>query len=149
VPTPIILVVEDNHTGKHVLKKLLQMFDYESHFVRSGEEALSALATTKYAAVLMELNLPGMDGCECTKRIRRMEFGANNKTPVIALTGRTAKSDCPCAIKAGMNDYLSKPFEPEELRKVLLRHVYDAKYPNLKVVRQKTKEAPRKQKRAT
>ena len=85
--TQIILVVEDNETEQYVLKQLLQKFDYDAHIVASGEEALTAMGLTKYGAVLMDISLPGIDGYECTKRIRRIELESGRRTPVIALTG--------------------------------------------------------------
>lgn len=127
---PIILVVEDDETGRYVLKQLMERFDYDAHLVSSGEEALAAMKMTKYACVLLDIVLPGIDGFECARRLRQK----GNKTPVIALSGRVDPIDRKTALAAGVNDFLSKPFEPEELRKILLRHVYDAKHPNLKVI---------------
>jgi CheY-like chemotaxis protein len=132
--TSIILVVEDNSTEQYILKLLIQKFDYDVHVVASGEEALAALGLAKYAAILMDISLPGIDGYECTKRIRRMELESGRRTPVIALTARTENTAHDAAKKAGMDDFLSKPFEPEELRKTLLRYVYDPSQPNLKTL---------------
>lgn len=131
---PTILVVEDNETEQYVLTQLLQQFDYNAHVVASGEEALTALGVAKYAAVLMDITLPGIDGYECTRRIRRMELESARRTPIIALTARAEKSDHDAALAAGMDDYMSKPFEPEDLRKALLRYVYIPEHPNLKVL---------------
>lgn len=133
---PIILVVEDNPTGRYVLQKLLKSFDYEAHLVSSGEEALSAMEVTNYACVLMDITLPGIDGYETTSRIRQIEsFNDGRRTAVIAITGRSDDRDIEAAKAAGMDDFLSKPFAAEELRRVLLCYVYDSKYPNLKVLR--------------
>jgi CheY-like chemotaxis protein len=130
-----ILVVEDNKTGRYVLKQLLEKFDYDSHLVSSAEEALAAMDLAEYACVLMDIGLPGIDGYACTKQIRLIELKTGRKrTPVIALTGRTDQSDREAANAAGMDDFLSKPFSAEELRKVLLRHVYEAARSNLKVL---------------
>jgi CheY-like chemotaxis protein len=131
---PVILVIEDNETEQYVLRQLLERYDYNVDVVCSGEEALSALGIAKYAAVLMDITLPGMDGYECTQQIRRMELEIGRHTPIIALTARAQQSDHDACDAAGMDDYLSKPFEPEELRKLLLRWVYDPTNPNLKVL---------------
>lgn len=88
------------------------------------------MAMTRCACVLMDIGLPGIDGFECTKRIRQ----AGSKIPVIALSGRIDTITRESAVTAGFNDFLSKPFEPEDLRKILLRYVYDSKYPNMKVI---------------
>ncbi len=133
--TAIVLLVEDNETEQYVLKQLLEKFDYDSQAVRSGEEAITALGVTNYAAILMDVTLPGIDGLECTRRIRRIELETGRRTPVIALTAKaedSVRSDC---LAAGMDDYISKPFDPDELRKILLRYVYDPEQPNLKTLR--------------
>jgi len=131
---PTILVVEDNETEQYVLKQLLERYDYNVHVVSSGEEALTSIALTKFAAVLMDLTLPGMDGYDCTRQIRRLELEFDRHTSIIALTGRAEKTDEDACRASGMDDYMSKPFEPEELRKRLLRWVYDSTNPNLKVL---------------
>ncbi len=142
---PTILVVEDNETEQYVLTQLLQNFDYNAHVVASGEQALTALGLTKYAAVLMDITLPGIDGYECTRRIRRIELESGRRTPIIALTARAEQSDHNAATESGMDDYMSKPFEPEDLRKMLLRYVYVPEHPNLKVLRPCEGERPERQ----
>ncbi len=129
-----ILVVEDNETEQYLLRILLEKFDYNVDIMPSGEKALDVLSTGReYAAVLMDITLPGIDGCECVRRMRRLKNAA--RTPVIALTARSEPEDRKTALEAGMDDYLQKPFDPEELRKLLLRYVYDASKPNLKTLR--------------
>lgn len=130
----IILIVEDNKTEQYVLELLVRKFDYDVHVVGSGEDAVTAMSVAKYAAVLMDITLPGIDGYECTKRIRRIELESGRRTPIIATTGRAFQSDHDDAIGAGMDEWISKPFEPEDLRKMLLRHVYDPTNPNLKTL---------------
>jgi CheY-like chemotaxis protein len=130
----VVLVVEDNKTEQYALKVLLNKFDYGTQLVSSGEEAILALDTAVYAAILMDLQLPGMDGLECTRRIRALQLQSGTRTPIIALTASNDRADLDRSLAAGMDDFLSKPFEPEDLRKVLLRCVYDAKQPNLKTL---------------
>lgn len=131
---PTILIVEDNPIEQRVLKELLLRFDYDSLVASSGEEALVVLGATRFAAVLMDLTLPGMDGFECTSKIRKIESEQGYRTPIIALTARSLQKDCDACLAAGMDAYMSKPFEPEELRKMLLRHVYLQERPNLKLL---------------
>lgn len=130
----IILVVEDNEIEQYVLTQLLEKFDFDSQVVRSGEEAITALGVTKYAAVLMDVTLPGIDGLECTRRIRRIELESGRRTPVIAISAIADDGVQKACIAAGMDDYIGKPFDPDELRKVLLRYVYDSSQPNLKTL---------------
>ncbi len=131
---PIILIVEDNETEQYVLKQLIHKFDYDSHVVSSGEQAITAMGLSSYAAVIMDITLPGIDGFECTRRIRRLELPLGRRTPIIAITARVSQSDRNDSIGAGVDDYMTKPFDPEELRKVLLRYVYDPQQPNLKTL---------------
>lgn len=133
--TPIVLLVEDNPTEQYVLQQLIHKFDYDSQVVSSGEEALSALGIANYAAILMDITLPGIDGLECTRQIRRIELELARRTPIIALTARSSQEDLNACLEAGVDDYISKPFDPEALRKMLLRYVYIPSQPNLKTLR--------------
>jgi CheY-like chemotaxis protein len=110
----IILIVEDDETEQYVLKCLVEKFDYDAHVVASGEEALKAMGITTYSAVLMDITLPGIDGYECTTRIREMESGLHQRTPIIAITARSELSDRIASMEASMDDYMSKPFNPED-----------------------------------
>ncbi len=134
--SPLILIVEDNPSERFVLKQLLEKFDFDSHIVSSGEGALKAIANNKYSCILMDITLPEMDGFECTRRIRQTENGTH--VPIVALTCRDDQASKHTADDVGMDDFLSKPFEAEQLRKILLRYVYDSGHPNLKVLNPRT-----------
>lgn len=134
---PTLLIVEDNTTQQYILKRLCEEFDFAAHAVSSGEEALDALAVTRYAAIMMDLILPGIGGIECARVIRQLEVDRSDSkhVPIIAITavvGETVRQQC---LAAGMDDFLRKPFDPEDLRKILLRHLYEAKRPNLKILK--------------
>jgi CheY-like chemotaxis protein len=129
-----LLAVEDNPVHQYVLKRFCEMFDYDVHLVASGEEAVAAFLMAKYAAILMDLSLPGMDGLDCARQIRALEQKMGlTQIPIIALTARDGREKDTC-LQAGMDDFLSKPFAPEELRKILLRWVYQSSRPNLKIL---------------
>ena len=130
-----ILVVEDNPMQQEVVKHFLEAFDYKVILLKSGEEALEAMAMTNdYAAILMDLSLPGISGIECARQLREFEKSHNLKpTPIIAVTANhDARGEC---MDAGMDAYLSKPFSTEELRKVLLCWTYRPSSPNLKLLK--------------
>ncbi len=131
-----LLAVEDNLTHQYVLKRFCELFDYDVHVVASGEEAVAAFEMAQYAAILMDLNLPGIDGLECTRQMRAIEQRRRTAkgVPIIAITARDEDTDRHQCLQAGMDDYLSKPFVPEELRKILLRWVYQPTRPNLKIL---------------
>ncbi|MBU6452366.1 MAG: response regulator [Cyanobacteria bacterium REEB67] len=129
-----ILVVEDNLTSQYILKQLLAKFGYRAQIASSAEEALASAAYTRYDAVLMDLMLPGMDGIECAKRMREMDKHKDVYTPIIALTAMMDQREA--CIKAGMDDYLNKPYDIKDLRKMLLRWVFDPFHPNLNVLKE-------------
>ncbi len=130
-----LLVVEDNATQQHVIRTLCNWFNYEVHIVSTAEEALDALAcSTMYAAVLLDLGLPGLDGFQCARTIRQEESQGATHVPIIALTARATDEDRKKCLESGMDDYLSKPFAPEEFRRMLLRWAYRPKEPNLKLL---------------
>ncbi|MBS1989727.1 MAG: response regulator [Cyanobacteria bacterium SZAS LIN-3] len=129
-----ILVVEDNITSQYILKKLLAKFGYRAQIAASAEEALAAAAYTRYDAILLDLMLPGMDGFECAKRLRQIEKAKDTYTPIIALTAMIDQREA--CLKAGMDDYLSKPYDIRDLRKMLLRWVFDPFHPNLSVLKE-------------
>lgn len=130
-----LLSVEDNPTQQYVLKQLCESFDYEVDFVSSGEDAIDALTSLPYAAVLMDITLPGIDGFECSRRIREQEKRlVSRRTPIIAVTARSFDEDRKACYDAGMDDYLCKPFKPDSLRRMLLKWVYQPDKPNMKLL---------------
>jgi CheY-like chemotaxis protein len=135
MPIPIVLVAEDDQADQYFLTLLLKKFDYDVQVVSSGEEAIAALAKNTYAAVLMDVTLPGIDRYEFAERVRLVELESGRQTPVIALIPNVDTSNHCEIIPPALADSMTKPFKPEELRKVLLRYVYDSKWPNLKTLK--------------
>lgn len=131
-----LLVVEDNPAHKYVLERLCREFDYDVHTADTAEDAISAVMVTHYAAILMDICLPGISGIDCAAYIREIEkYRRSAHMPIIALTSRNSEGDRIACYDAGMDDFLSKPFEAEELRKLLLRWVYQPSRPNLKILK--------------
>lgn len=111
-----ILTAEDNEVNQLVIKQILQRMGYHADIVKDGTEAIKAIYEKEYNLVLMDMQMPVMDGLEATRAIRRIDI----KQPVIiALTASAMKSDERLCLEAGMNDYISKPVKPEELMKIL------------------------------
>jgi CheY-like chemotaxis protein len=93
--------------------------------VENGVQAVEAFSrTSSYAAVLMDVEMPEMDGCKATKEIRRDEARGHH-TPIIAMTGNAMQGDREKVLEAGMDDYVSKPVGLDELGEVLKRWVAD------------------------
>lgn len=114
------LLAEDNTINRKFAVNLLESKGHSIVAVENGAEALAALAREPFDAVFMDVRMPEMDGEEATRRIRDGEVpGADPSIPIIALTAFALKGDRERFLAAGMTDYLSKPFEMEELNQVL------------------------------
>jgi PAS domain S-box-containing protein len=114
-----ILLAEDNETNQFVALELLGRLGIELEIAANGREAVEMLRTKPYAAVLMDMQMPEMDGLEATRRIRRQP--ALRDLPIIAMTANAMKSDMEACVAAGMNDFVSKPIERAALVQCLRR----------------------------
>jgi CheY-like chemotaxis protein/HPt (histidine-containing phosphotransfer) domain-containing protein len=132
-----ILLAEDNITNQLVALGILKKLGLRADAVANGAEALNALETLPYDLVLMDVQMPVMDGLEATKIIRNYELGITNKAqtdvssssfvirnssfviPIIAMTAHAMQGDRDRCIEAGMNDYVTKPISPQALAEVL------------------------------
>lgn len=114
-----ILIVEDNKINQMLVTKILEQTSAHFDFASSGTEAIEKVSQTRYDLILMDLNLPGMDGLETTKAIRLLENG--KKMPIIAMTGSADVGTQRNCLEAGMNDHVTKPFKPETLYDTLDR----------------------------
>ena len=112
-----ILVVEDNITNQKVALAMLGRLGYIADVVASGQEAIDTLARRPYDVVLMDVQMPEMDGLEATRRIRAAKLSYSPR--IIALTASAVRGDREKCIAAGMNDYLTKPVRLAELKSCL------------------------------
>ncbi|MCP4604617.1 MAG: response regulator [Proteobacteria bacterium] len=115
-----ILVVEDNIVNQKVATKLLLNLGYQADVVENGLEAVRALITSDYDLVLMDLQMPQMDGFEATRIIRDSTSEVrNHDVPIIAMTAHTLKGARGKCLEIGMNDYIPKPIESDFLAEVI------------------------------
>jgi CheY-like chemotaxis protein/HPt (histidine-containing phosphotransfer) domain-containing protein len=115
-----ILLVEDNVTNQIVAQKILEKLGFHADIAVNGRAAIDALRKHPYDLILMDCQMPEMDGFEATRCIRSGQHGVlNPQIPVIAMTANALKGDREICIKAGMNDYLTKPVLPDKLAEAL------------------------------
>jgi signal transduction histidine kinase/CheY-like chemotaxis protein len=120
-----VLVVEDNAVNQAVAKAMLERRGHPVDIANNGLEAVEAVFAGTYAAVLMDCQMPEMDGYDATGEIRRRE-GAERHVPIIAMTAHSMKGDRERCLVAGMDDYLSKPLRAEALDAALGRWIQPA-----------------------
>ncbi len=115
-----ILLAEDNIINQKDAMKILEKFGFRVDAVTNGEEAISSLASLPYDLVLMDCQMPVMDGYKASKKIREADSNvANHEIPIIAMTTNALKDDREKCFSAGMDDYISKPVNPNKLKELI------------------------------
>lgn len=117
----LVLLVEDHENNQRVALARLRHLGYAAHVVENGLEALHAVrqATNRYALILMDWQMPVMDGIEATRQIRQLESMSNRHIPIVGMTANAMKGDREKCLAAGMDDYVSKPMSLPDLHRIL------------------------------
>jgi CheY-like chemotaxis protein len=115
-----VLVAEDNLINQKVAVRMLQRLGCEAEVAVNGREAVAALESVSFDLILMDCQMPEMDGYQATTEIRRRESGPG-RLPIIALTAHAVQGSREKCLEAGMDDYLSKPINPRALSQMLRR----------------------------
>ncbi|RMD72685.1 MAG: response regulator, partial [Bacteroidetes bacterium] len=113
-----VLIAEDNYMNRQYISELLQKWGITHDLAHNGKEALQLASQQPYDLIFMDLQMPFMDGIEATRALRTSD-GPNARTPIVALTASALTSRKNEALDAGMNDFLPKPFSPNQLRQML------------------------------
>jgi PAS domain S-box-containing protein len=117
-----ILLAEDNEINQLLINKVLSDWNFESKAVANGKEAIDLIQQEHFDLILMDMQMPVMDGYEAIAHIREMESAKRN-IPIISLTAYAAESEIKKCLDAGANAYLSKPFDQQELYQIIQRLV--------------------------
>jgi CheY-like chemotaxis protein len=115
-----ILVVEDNMINQKVARRVLLQFGYATDLAENGKAAIEAVQRQKYDLVFMDVQMPQMDGLEATRRICGILVPAE-RPYVVAMTANAMKEDRELCLASGMDDYLSKPIRPEDVKDAIER----------------------------
>jgi CheY-like chemotaxis protein len=117
----VVLVVEDDRMVQKMITRLLQRLGYECEAVSDGREAVEAFGRRAYDAILMDCQMPVMNGFEATAAIREAESAKGTRTPIVALTAMEGvRARC---LDAGMDEFLAKPIRPADLEAAVRRVV--------------------------
>jgi signal transduction histidine kinase/ActR/RegA family two-component response regulator len=118
-----ILVAEDNFVNQRLVKELLRRRGYEVEIVENGLKLFEAMENKKFDVILMDVQMPVMDGLEASSIIREIEKETGGHIPIIGITAYSMKADRERCLEAGMDDYLSKPFSKEDFYKKIEKFV--------------------------
>ena len=116
-----VLLVEDNEINRRVAVGLLHTRGHQVVLAENGQEAVHAVAAQEFDVVLMDMQMPVMDGYEATTAIRQREHQTGGHVPIVAMTAEALKGDRERCLAAGMDDYVSKPIEPTEMYRAIER----------------------------
>lgn len=118
-----ILLAEDNIVNQKVMERFLELWDIKITIANNGQEAIDFVTQKNFDLILMDLQMPEVDGYEAASEIRKMDDPRKRNTPIIALTAAALKEVREQVYASGMNDYVTKPFNPVELQKKIFDHV--------------------------
>ncbi|MCB0289074.1 MAG: response regulator [Calditrichaeota bacterium] len=118
-----VLLAEDNSVNQKLTQRILEKKGFTVEIVNDGQEAVDAARRQRFDVILMDMQMPRMDGIEATRQIRADEGSGNGYTPIIALTANAMKSDRDTCLEAGMDAFVSKPIDADKLLAEIARHL--------------------------
>jgi CheY-like chemotaxis protein len=119
-----VLVAEDSSVIINLTKNVLMFEKFHITAVKNGQQVLNKLQQEDFDLILMDINMPIMDGIECTKAVRALEDGSKAAIPIVAITGNYKNYTLDDFKKVGINDYLQKPLDYDLLLATVKRHIF-------------------------
>lgn len=110
-----VLIAEDSSVIQNLTKKILEFQNYKISSVKNGKDVLKAVESENYDIILMDINMPLMDGMTCAKEIRKNPDSLKSKVPIVAITGNAKNYSDKDFVDAGINEYLQKPLDFDKL----------------------------------
>ena len=110
-----VLIAEDSSVIQNLTKKILSIQNYEISSVKNGQQVLDALEAEPFDIILMDINMPIMDGIECTEKIRSLDDEVKSNIPIIAITGNARNLSLEEYQEIGINEFLQKPLNFDQL----------------------------------
>ena len=110
-----VLIAEDSSVIQNLTKKILMVQNYEISSAKNGQQVLDMLQKTDYDIILMDINMPVMDGMECAKQIRSLGDEKKSQVPIVAITGNARNYSMDDFSSVGINEYLQKPLNFDQL----------------------------------
>jgi two-component system cell cycle response regulator DivK len=118
-----ILIAEDSSVILNLTKKILVQQNYDISAAKDGEEVLKKLENESFDLILMDINIPKLDGMECSKQIRAMANPEKSKTPIFAITGNAMNYSVEDFTAVGINEYLQKPIDFDKLVELAAKYI--------------------------
>jgi CheY-like chemotaxis protein len=113
--TKKVLIAEDSSVIQNLTRKILEIQNYEIFSAKNGKQVMDMLGKDDYDIILMDINMPQMDGMECSRAIRGMDDEKKSQVPIVAITGNARNYSMDDFKDAGINDYLQKPLDFDKL----------------------------------
>jgi two-component system, cell cycle response regulator DivK len=120
--TKKVLIAEDSSVIQNLTRKILQMQNYEITSVKNGQQVIQKLQEDKYDVLLLDINMPIMDGMDCAKQIRNFEDKEKANIPIIAITGNAKNYSLEEFKQVGINEYLPKPLDFDNLVELVKKY---------------------------
>jgi two-component system, cell cycle response regulator DivK len=120
-----VLIAEDSSVIQNLTRKILQIQNYDIFSAKNGTQVLEMLAKEDYDIILMDINMPQMDGIECAKRIRALDNKKKSQIPIVAITGNAINYSLEDFRSVGIDDYLQKPLNFDLLVETVKRLIQD------------------------